>query len=65
MTTPMQCEPDVEDNTTFPSIFPDVGGMSFKYVFENRKEWVRFTVDKMNNCTGFFFIWRNYCLQKK
>ena len=59
----MQCEPDVEDNTTFPSIFPDVGGMRFKYVFENRTEWVTFTLG-MTTCTGFFAVWKNYCIRK-
>ena len=56
-------KPDFEDNTLFPKMFPDVGGRSFKFVFENRKNWVTFTLD-MTSCTGFFAVWHNYCLRK-
>ena len=59
----MECEPDNDDNTVFPSLFPDVGGECFKYVFENRAEWVTFTLE-MSNCTGFFAVWKSYCIRK-
>ena len=54
---------DREDDTIFPQIFPDVGGETFEFVFENRTNWVTFTL-AMTNCTGFFAVWKSYCIRK-
>ena len=58
--------PDSEDMTRFPENFPDVGLMTFLFVFENKhyQEWVDFTIREMKDATGFFAVWRNYCLRK-
>ena len=48
----------------FPDIFPDVGGKTFLYAFENRKEWVDFTLTEMKNPTQFFKVWKLYCQRK-
>jgi len=55
---------DPEDSTRFPEKFPDVGLMTFEYVFDNRKEWVKFTIHGMTTCSGFFAVWRAYCVRK-
>ena len=55
---------DFDDLTLFPDEFPDVGGKTFLYTFENRKEWVEFTLKEMNNPTKLFLVWKLYCLRK-
>ena len=55
---------DKDDLTRFPDNFPDIGGQSFQYVFKNKSDWVDFTVKGMQNATGFFAVWKSYCLRK-
>ena len=53
------------DETTWPDGFPDIGGKTFAWVLEHRKEWVNFTLDKMENPSGFFLKWKTYLLNRK
>lgn len=55
---------DFDDNTLFPETFPDVGGKTFVYTYENRPEFVKFTLTEMNKPTQFFLVWKNYCMRK-
>ena len=53
----------VADETVFPDNFPDVGGKTFIWVWEHKKEWVQFT-NGMVGTTGFFNCWFQYCQRK-
>ena len=55
----------MSDKTTWPSDFPDIGGKEFDWVFVNRAEFVHFTLNDMQEPTGFFKIWKNYCSKKE
>ena len=48
----------------WPDGFMDIGGRTFSWVYENRKDWVDFTRTKMSKPTGLFEQWKNYVLQK-
>ncbi len=55
----------MSDATTFPQVFGrDLGGQRFIEVYNTNKELVDFTVHKMNNPSGFFKVWRDYCTKK-
>ena len=45
----------------FPSGFMNIGGKTFKWVMENKKEWVEFVLNKMKNATGLFKDFQDYC----
>ena len=45
----------------WPEGFCDIGGRTFSWVFMNRKEFVEFTLEKMDSPTGLFLEWKNYC----
>ena len=45
----------------WPEGFCDIGGRTFAWVFENRKEFVEFTMQKMDSPTGLFLEWKKYC----
>ena len=38
----------------FPKGFMNIGDKSFEWVFENKKEFVNFTINTMRNATGLF-----------
>ena len=42
----------------------DIGGKSFAWVYENRKEFVEFTVEKMDKPTKLFLKWKEYVLSR-
>jgi hypothetical protein len=48
----------------WPENFMDIGGRTFDWVYDNRKEWVDFTKTKMDKPTGLFKEWKLYVLQK-
>ena len=50
--------------TTFPANFMCIGLKSFKWVFLNRKEFVDFTLNEMENPTGLFLQWKRYCKEQ-
>ena len=52
------------DENKIPMELPDVGGRSFLWVFENRQEFVDWTIHDMKCPTGFFKTWQDYCLLK-
>ena len=54
----------VTDETKFEENFPEVGGKSFLWVWEHKKEFVEFTL-KMMETTGFFKSWQQYCQNKQ
>lgn len=56
--------PNLEDDTLFPINFPDVGGKTFLWVWENRKEFVEFTLG-MIETTKLFKVWQQYCENKR
>ena len=57
---------EVESHPLYPPRFPvgfqNIGGKSFAWVYENKKDFVDFTVNEMKGCTGLFAQWRDYCL---
>jgi hypothetical protein len=57
------CDWQPNDNELFPENFPDVGGMSFKWVKNNKKEFCEFVVVDMKKCTGFFLAFQLYLLK--
>ena len=60
----MNCSEDPDDELLFPSIMPDIGGKTFKYVLENRAEWCEFTLT-WNNSTGIYKKWFDYVRRMK
>ena len=60
----MKCTEDPDDELLFPSIMPDIGGKTFKYVLENRVEWSEFTLT-WNNSTGIYKKWFDYVRRMK
>ena len=53
------------DDSTFPLDFMCISNRPFKWVFENRKDFVNFTVNEMESPTGLFLKWKQYCLRQK
>ena len=55
------------DNTLFPKKFltPDVEMKSFIWVYKNKPDFVDFTLQDMDNPTGFFKVWKDYCINKQ
>ena len=49
---------------TFPEGFMCVSNKTFEWVFENRKEFVDFSITEMENPTGLFKKWVNYCKER-
>jgi len=52
------------DNMSFPDNFFNIGNKSFEWVFENKKDYVDFTVREMKNPTKFYKKWKDYCIRK-
>ena len=50
--------------TQWPKGFMDIGEKTFAWVYENRKEFVDFTLTDMTKPRGIFEVWQNYCLSK-
>ena len=48
----------------WPENFYDIGGKSFEWVFENKKEFVLFTLTNMHNPLGLFRDWQHFCMNK-
>ena len=55
---------DVDDLVLFPDMMPDIGGKTFLFAWENRPEWVDFTLS-WNKSTGIFKRWHLYCKRRK
>ena len=53
---------NMTDDCTFPEGFGGIGGRTFAWVRDNKKEWCRFTVDTMQDTTGFFKVWQTYLI---
>ena len=53
----------MSDSTVFPMIF-GLKGLSFEWVFNNKKEFVDFTISEMKKATGLFIVWQKYCKNK-
>ena len=49
----------------FPKNFCDVGDRSFDWVFCNKKDFVRHTINEMRRPTGLFLDWKNYCKMRE
>ena len=52
------------DDTIVPDVIPDIGGKSFLWVFQNKTEFVDFCVLEMEDATGFFKNFQDYCTKK-
>ena len=52
------------ENLTFPEGFMCIGCKSFGWVFENRKEFVEFTINDMENPKGLFLKWKQFCKER-
>mgnify|MGYP004134969143 CR=1 FL=1 len=48
-------------NTIWPDGFMDIGGKSFKWVYEHKKVFVEFCLTEMNGPTGMFKEFQKYC----
>ena len=50
---------------TWPEDFVDksMRGKSFVWAFQNKKEWVDFTVTEMKSPTGIFKDWQETCFK--
>ena len=46
---------------TFPTDFMCIGDRSFEWVYQNRPEFVEFTLTEMSNPTGLFLEWQEFC----
>ena len=56
---------DVSDGETcWPEGFMCIGGRTFSWVYDNRKEFVEFTLEKMDKPTKMFKLWKTYCLKQ-
>ena len=53
----------VDDLTEFPPQFPDVGGKTFVWVYDNKKEFRQF-VTEITKCTGLWKAFQNYVIMK-
>ena len=51
------------DNTVFPPIF-ELGGKTFQWIYNNKTEYVDFTLTDMVSPTGVFLEWQKYCQRK-
>ena len=52
------------DEICWPDGFSNIGGKTFKWVFDHKKEWVEFTAEKMSNPTKLFLDWKLYVMDK-
>ena len=52
------------DKNKFPKHFFNVSERSFEWVYENKPDYVDFTINEMKNCSGFFKKWQSYCNRK-
>lgn len=52
------------DEKLVPTEVPDIGGKTFVWVFENKLEFVDFCVNDIEDCTGFFKDFQEYCTKK-
>ena len=52
------------DEARWPNGFMNISDCTFKWVFENKKEFVNFTLEKMDSPTGLFREWKLYCLKQ-
>ena len=52
------------DQQIFPKNFFNVSERTFEWVFDNKPDYVDFTVKEMKNASGFFKVWQSYCLRK-
>ena len=53
------------DDCQFPEGFFDIGGKNFLWVFQNKPEYVDFTIHEMKDPSGLHKLWKNYCIRKK
>ena len=54
----------MDDDTIVPELIPDIGGKTFLWVYQNKAEFVDFCVLEMDNTTGFFQVFQDYCMKK-
>ena len=54
----------ITDKTVVPIQVPDIGGKSFLFAFQTKKEFVDFIVHEADCCTGFFLDFQRYCKKK-
>jgi len=52
------------DDLFFPKGFCDIGEISFKDLYDRKKEWVDFTLTEMKSPKGMFKTWQDYCKKR-
>ena len=52
------------EDLSFPKGFCDIGLISFKDLYDRKKEFVDFTLKDMENPSGLFLKWKQFCLEK-
>ena len=53
------------ENVRWPDGFYDIGNQTFEWVYENRPDWVEFTIEKMSQTTGMFKMWSDFVTFRK
>ena len=53
------------DETKWPEGFSNIGGKTFAWVRQNRQEWVDFSLNEMENPSGFFKKWQDYLIKRR
>ena len=51
----------MSSETIWPDGFMDIGGKSFEWVYTNKKVFVEFCLTDMENPTGMFKKFQEYC----
>ena len=55
----------IEQTTRWPKGFQDIGGLTFQQTWDQRPEWVDFTLTEMKDPSGMFKEWKSFCVEKK
>ena len=50
---------------TWPEGFMDIGGLTFDEVYQRKKEFVEFTLNCMQKCSGMFKLFQEFCIEKE
>jgi len=50
--------------TKFPDDFGELASLTFEEAFESKKEFVDFTLNEMQNPSGLWKHWHDFCTRK-
>jgi len=52
------------ETNKFPDDFGELAGLTFEQAYEIKKQFVDFTLNEMQNPTGLWKAWHDFCSQK-